>query len=103
MVKEVAVLQIKVSQEENFENDFVVASQYISGIQGYLGHSLQKCIEVKNKYILLVDWQRLEDHEIGFRKSEEYLKWKQLLHSYYEPFPVVEHYVACYDNQSEQL
>ena len=57
MVKEVAVLQVKMGQEENFENDFVVASQYISSMQGYLGHSLLKCMEAKNKYILLVDWQ----------------------------------------------
>lgn len=98
MVKEVAILQVKIGQEENFENDFVTASQYISRNQGYLGHSLHKCMEVKSKYLLLVDWERLDDHEIGFRESKEYLKWKQLLHKYYEPFPVVEHYIACYEN-----
>lgn len=37
-------------------------------------------------------WETIEDHEIGFRKSEEYQKWKKLLHHFYEPFPTVEHY-----------
>jgi len=28
----------------------------------------------------------------GFRGSERYAEWKRLLHHFYEPFPVVEHY-----------
>jgi len=31
-------------------------------------------------------------HSIGFRESKEYLGWKKLLHHFYEPFSVVEHY-----------
>jgi heme-degrading monooxygenase HmoA len=56
------------------------------------GHSLQKCIEQDNKYILLVNWEHIEDHTIGFRQSAVYQQWKELLHHYYDPFPVVEHY-----------
>jgi len=50
-------------------------------------------LEEENKYILLVEWETLEAHTIGFRTSEQYLEWKKLLHHYYKPFPVVEHYV----------
>ena len=50
-------------------------------------------MESGNKYLLLVHWQTLEDHTIGFRKSEAYNEWKRLFHHYYEPFPVVEHYM----------
>ena len=31
-------------------------------------------------------------HTIGFRQSQQYQEWKQLLHHFYEPFPTVEHY-----------
>ncbi len=31
---------------------------------------------------------------VGFRQSEQYEKWHTLLHHFYEPFPVVEHYQA---------
>jgi heme-degrading monooxygenase HmoA len=61
-------------------------------MNGYLGHQLQKCLEVPNRYILLVRWSKLEDHIIGFRESASYLTWKKLLHHFYDPFPVVEHY-----------
>lgn len=92
MILEVAILDVKKGEETKFEKDFSVASQYISSIKGYKGHSLRKCIEQKNRYLLLVDWETLEDHEIGFRKSEAYVAWKALLHRYYDPFPTVEHY-----------
>ncbi|RNC88295.1 MAG: antibiotic biosynthesis monooxygenase [Winogradskyella sp.] len=92
MVLEVAILNVKENLERQFEADFLIAGNYISKIKGYKGHTLKKCIEEERKYILLVDWETLENHNIDFRTSDEYQKWKTLLHHYYEPFPIVEHY-----------
>ena len=92
MILEVAILNVKIGEEKQFEKDFKIAGQYIRSIHGYAGHSLRKCIEQANKYILLVDWENLEDHTVGFRQSEQYLEWKRMLHHYYDPFPSVEHY-----------
>ncbi len=92
MVLEVAILVVKAGEEMDFEQDFNTAGQYISSIDGYIGHSLKRCLERQNKYILLVEWQKLQDHTIGFRQSPQYLEWKNLLHHYYDPFPTVEHY-----------
>ncbi len=92
MILEVAILNIKKGLSEEFEHTFSVAEKIISTMKGYISHQLKKCIEEDDKYILLVNWETIEDHEIGFRKSEEYQEWKQLLHHFYEPFPIVEHY-----------
>ena len=92
MILEVAILHVKASQEKQFEIDFATAGQFISSCMGYIKHSLRKCIEENNKYILLVDWENLENHTVKFRQSTQYLEWKKLLHNYYEPFPIVEHY-----------
>ncbi len=92
MILEVAILQVKPEEASNFERDFAQAGQYISSIPGYIGHSLRKCIETAGRYLLLVDWERIEDHEVGFRQSDAYQAWKTLLHPYYDPFPTVEHY-----------
>ena len=92
MVLEVAVLNVKKGLTNDFELNFKEAQNIICSIKGYVSHELQKCIEVENQYILLVKWETLDDHEIGFRKSEKYLTWKKLLHHFYEPFPVVQHY-----------
>jgi len=92
MILEAAILNVTKGKEYDFEKDFAIASHYIQSIPGYVSHSLRRCLEEKNKYVLLVDWEKLEDHTVGFRESEAYLEWKKLLHHYYNPFPVVEHY-----------
>ncbi|MDP1817174.1 MAG: antibiotic biosynthesis monooxygenase [Leadbetterella sp.] len=100
MILEVAILHVKSGQEKQFEIDFDIAGQFISSIKGYVKHSLRKCLEQNNKYILLVDWESLEDHTVGFRQSLEYLEWKKMLHHYYDPFPTVEHYETIIENKN---
>ncbi|GAB2981501.1 antibiotic biosynthesis monooxygenase [Mucilaginibacter puniceus] len=92
MILEAAILNIIAGKQKQFEIDFDTAGQYISSIKGYIKHSLNKCLEQENKYLLLVEWDSLKDHTIIFRQSEQYKHWKQLLHHYYAPFPIVEHY-----------
>jgi heme-degrading monooxygenase HmoA len=94
MILEVAPLQVRASQAGEFEVAFLEAQRIISSMPGYVAHELQRCIERPSEYVLLVRWQSLEAHEVGFRKSPEYQEWKQLLHHFYEPFPVVSHYEA---------
>ncbi|MDH5178084.1 MAG: antibiotic biosynthesis monooxygenase [Gammaproteobacteria bacterium] len=98
MILEVAILDIKPNHAQEFEKTFAVAQHIISGINGYISHQLQKCIEKNNRYILLVNWEKLEDHTLGFRGSKEYQEWRTLLHHFYEPFPDVEHYESVYTN-----
>ncbi len=98
MILEVAVLYIKKGEESKFEKDFSLAGKLIASAEGYISHSLRKCIEQENKYLLLVEWDKLEDHTIGFRESEPYIEWKKMLHHYYDPFPVVEHFEMIMEN-----
>lgn len=92
MILEVAPLHIRAGQAAAFEAAFSQAQVIIASMPGYISHELQRCLERTNEYILLVRWQSLEDHEIGFRQSAGYQQWKQLLHHFYEPFPFVSHY-----------
>ena len=94
MILETAILNIKSGMSDKFESAFQKATNIISSMPGYVSHDLQKCIEVSDRYLLLIYWQTLEDHTIGFRQSEQYQTWKQLLHHFYDPFPVVEHYYS---------
>ena len=98
-ILETAILYVKHDLKARFEADFGKAGQYISATKGYIKHSLSNCIEHPDKYLLLVEWETLEDHTIGFRESPQYLEWKKLLHHYYEPFPVVEHYSTIIEHK----
>ena len=92
MILEVAILDIRTGETAEFEAAFQQASPLIASMPGYIAHELQKCVETSHRYILLVYWQTLEAHTVGFRQSPEYQEWKQLLHHFYDPFPIVEHY-----------
>ena len=97
MILEVAILDVIPGQENEFQAAFAKASPIISSMPGYVSHQLQRCIEKQDRYILLVNWETLEDHTVGFRGSEGYREWIKLLHHFYDPFPTVEHYELIQD------
>ena len=101
MILEVAVLSVLSGREIEFQNTFQQASKIISAMHGYVSHQLQRCLEKPSQYILLIEWQTLEDHTQGFRNSPQYQEWKALLHHFYEPFPTVEHYSLVFANKAQ--
>jgi heme-degrading monooxygenase HmoA len=99
MITEHAVLPVRAGQETEFEAAFATARPLISGVRGFLGLRLERSIETPNHYLLLVDWDRVEDHTEGFRGSPEYQRWRELLHPFYEPFPTVEHFTRVLSSE----
>lgn len=87
-----ALLPVVPGQEEAFETAFARAQPIIASMPGFRSLSLSRSVESPGTYLLLVEWDTLEDHTVGFRGSPEYQQWRALLHRFYEPFPVVEHY-----------
>ena len=94
MILEVAHLHIKRDECAAFEAAFAKAAPIIVGMHGYVSHQMQRCIEDDHHYVLLVNWQTLADHTVGFRGSAEYQQWRALLHHFYDPFPTVLHFAV---------
>ncbi|HKD21939.1 MAG TPA: antibiotic biosynthesis monooxygenase [Rhizomicrobium sp.] len=94
MILETAVLNVRAGEEAAFEAAIKRARPLIAASAGFLHMEVRRCIETRNRYLLLVAWETLEDHTVGFRQSARYQEWRALLHHFYEPFPVVEHYDA---------
>ena len=94
MILEHALLPVRPGQEADFERAFATARDIISAVPGFRNLTLSRCLERPGVYLLLVEWDRLEDHTEGFRGSPAYEDWRALLHRFYDPFPVVEHYVT---------
>lgn len=92
MILEAAQLQVRPGQSREFEAAFSIAKAIISSMPGYRSHALQRCLEREGHYLLLVEWDSVEAHEVGFRKSPQYQEWRKLLHHFYDPFPTVLHY-----------
>jgi len=92
MILEQAVLDVRPGQTDAFEAAFSEAKAIISAMPGFQSLTLSSCVERPDAYLLLVQWDTLEDHTEGFRGSAQYQEWKRLLHHFYDPFPTVEHY-----------
>ncbi len=101
MVLEVAILNVRPNQTTEFESAFDAAQSIIASIPGYGRHELRRCVEVADRYVLLVWWRDLKSHTVGFRESPQYERWKELLHHFYHPFPEVEHYTPLFEGTVE--
>jgi heme-degrading monooxygenase HmoA len=92
MILEHALLTVRAGQETAFEAAFGTAKAVIAGAAGFRRLSMSRCVERPGTYLLLVEWESLEDHLQGFRASAGYDVWRKSLHHFYDPFPVVEHF-----------
>jgi heme-degrading monooxygenase HmoA len=92
MILEHAVLEVLPGQEPAFEVAFSQAKVIITAAAGFRSFRLGRCVESSSRYLLLVEWDELEDHTEGFRGSAAYQEWRRLLHHFYDPFPTVDHY-----------
>ncbi len=91
-VLEHIVLNIRDGEAPAFERTFAQAKELLAASPGFIALELQRCLETENRYLLLVQWERLEDHLEGFRGSPAFDEWRGLLHHFYDPAPTVEHY-----------
>jgi len=100
-VLEHAMLDVRPGREQAFEASFAKAQAIISESKGYLSHRLERCFEQPTRYLLLVEWESLEAHTVGFRGSAPYQEWKALLHHFYDPFPTVVHFRTVFTSEDE--
>jgi heme-degrading monooxygenase HmoA len=92
LILEHAILEVKPGQQAAFETAMQRAAPLIAASEGFQGLQVLPCLEMPGRYLLLVKWTSVEAHELGFRGSDRYQQWRALLHGFYEPFPVVQHY-----------
>jgi heme-degrading monooxygenase HmoA len=92
MVLEAVMLTIQSGQTSAFEAAFAEARPIITAAPGCQSCRLERCLENDQRYLLLVEWRTIEDHMQGFRGSPDYLRWKALLHHFYEQPIEVLHY-----------
>jgi len=92
MIMEHAIISIRTGSEADFEAAFEQARLVIATAQGFESLNLSRCIETPEQYLLLVEWETLEDHTVGFRESELFVEWRRLLSPYFESLPEVTHF-----------
>jgi Antibiotic biosynthesis monooxygenase len=66
VIVEHALLPVRAEMSDKFRSAFSEAKAIISGMPGFQSLTLSRCIERPDVFLLLVGWDRLEDHTIGF-------------------------------------
>ncbi len=92
MITEHALLDVIPGREEEFVESMERAKAIVAASPGFVSLRVERCVERPSCFLLLVEWERLEDHTEGFRGSAGYRDWRAALHHFYDPFPVVEHF-----------
>jgi heme-degrading monooxygenase HmoA len=94
VITEHAVLEVIAGREDAFVEAMDRAKALIAASPGFRSLRVERCLERPTCFLLLVEWDSLEDHTEGFRGSAAYEQWRAALHHFYDPFPVVEHFEA---------
>ncbi len=67
MVLEHALVTVKPGTGSEFESAMVRARPVIAACPGFISLALHRGVETPDRYLLLVEWETLEDHMVGFR------------------------------------
>jgi heme-degrading monooxygenase HmoA len=92
VITEHALLDVIPGREQEFVESMERAKAIVAASPGFVSLRVERCMERPSCFLLLVEWERLEDHTEGFRGSAGYQDWRAALHHFYDPFPVVEHF-----------
>ncbi|MCY1558623.1 hypothetical protein D9M68_955750 [compost metagenome] len=63
----------------------------IAQAKGFKGFKVNRSIESAGRYILMIYWDTLEDHTVGFRQSPAFAEWRSIVGPFFLQPPVVEH------------
>lgn len=93
MVLEIADLSILPGKNAEFEVAIETGvREVISKAKGFIGFKVQKGIENPNRYLLMIEWETLENHMVDFRESPDFSVWRSYVGPYFEKPPAMEHF-----------
>lgn len=93
MILEHADIRIDPARATEFDEAIVRGvTTIIAKAKGFRGYKINRSIESPGRYLLMIYWETLEDHTVGFRESEAFPAWRAVVGPYFAQPPVVEHF-----------
>ena len=90
---ETVQFEIRPGAETAFETAFATAQRRIEAVPGYEAHELQRCVERRREYLLLVEWRAAAEISApGYAGAAAAPDWHALLEPYLAAAPRVDHY-----------
>lgn len=98
MILEIADIRIDPARAAEFETAIEHGlTSVIAKAQGVHGYKVNCSHESPGRYVLMVYWNTLEDHTVGFRQSPAFPEWRGIVGPFFLAPPVVEHFdLVCH-------
>jgi heme-degrading monooxygenase HmoA len=91
MIREVAEITIDPAREADFLRAVEAAVPIFRAARGCHAMRLERVIETEGLYRLIVLWETLEAHTVGFRGSQLFQDWRALAGPFFLAPPRVDH------------
>jgi quinol monooxygenase YgiN len=75
-----------------FEAAYRAASPSLDASPRCLGYELSRCVEEPSRYILRIEWDSVEGHMAGFRRSPEFAPFLAAIKPYISQIEEMQHY-----------
>ena len=93
MILEIADIRIHAGRSAEFDAAIQHGIETVaSRAKGYRAHRVMKGIESPDRYVLMIWWDTLEDHTVGFRGGPLFADWRAIVGPFFAAPPSVEHF-----------
>jgi heme-degrading monooxygenase HmoA len=93
MILEIADIRIQPGRNAEFDAAIQYGLDTVAArADGYRAHRVVKGIESPDRYVLMIWWESLEAHTVGFRGSPLFADWRAIVGPFFAAAPAVEHF-----------
>lgn len=93
MILEVVDIRIQPGRQAEFDEAIQRGlNTVIAKAKGYRGFKVNKGVESPERYLLMIFWDSLEDHMVGFRDSPAFTEWRAIVGPFFAQPPHMEHF-----------
>src|SRR5947209_2563298 len=92
MIVEIAIFEAKPGEADQMREGLTRARDVISRSPGYRDSHFHQAIEKPERFVLSIEWEKLEDHTEGFRKGPLLAEWRSHWYRFLGNTPEVLHY-----------
>ena len=93
MILEIADIRIAPGQQAAFEAAIQHGLTTVaSRANGFKGWKVNRSIESPERFVLMIFWETLEDHTVGFRQGPLFAEWRAIVGPFFAAPPQVEHF-----------
>jgi heme-degrading monooxygenase HmoA len=100
MILEIADISVVAGKEAEFDEAIIRGLDTVaSKAKGFRGYKVNKCMETPTRFVLMIYWDTLEDHTVGFRQGALFPEWRAIVGPYFAKPSLVEHFTLVAKSQ----